>query len=103
GLILSLYVNRRRVWVRTGTHEDGRTMVEYGLLARGEDHRLAAEAAALRKLLSGEWQLDPGQDTARPGASQQTPSSLRENSPGAAATTGPATTPAGPTGPEKDQ
>ncbi|MFP3631720.1 cytochrome c biogenesis protein ResB, partial [Burkholderia sp. SIMBA_045] len=41
GLVTSLYVNRRRVWVRTGTHEDGRTMVEYGLLARGEDHRLA--------------------------------------------------------------
>ncbi|RKO20534.1 cytochrome c biogenesis protein ResB [Pseudarthrobacter phenanthrenivorans] len=81
GLILSLYVNRRRVWVRTGTHEDGRTMVEYGLLARGEDHRLAAEAAALRKLLADEWQLDPEQ----------------------AATTSSPTTPAGPTGPEKDQ
>ncbi|TLM84434.1 cytochrome c biogenesis protein ResB [Pseudarthrobacter sp. NamE2] len=57
GLILSLYVNRRRAWVRTGTHEDGRTMVEYGLLARGEDHRLAAEAASIRKLLSGQWKL----------------------------------------------
>lgn len=103
GLILSLYVNRRRVWIRTGTHEDGRTMVEYGLLARGEDHRLAAEAAALRQLLGGEWQLDPGPDTAQPGDSQQTPSSVRENSAGAAATAGPATTPAGPQGPEKDQ
>ncbi|WP_411374244.1 cytochrome c biogenesis protein ResB [Arthrobacter sp. MPF02] len=57
GLIISLYVNRRRAWVRTGTHEDGRTMVEYGLLARGEDHRLAAEAATIRKLLSGQWKL----------------------------------------------
>lgn len=103
GLILSLYVNRRRVWIRTGTHEDGRTMVEYGLLARGEDHRLAAEAAALRQLLGGEWQLDPGPDTAQPGDSQQTPSSVRENSAGAAATAGPASTPAGPPGPEKDQ
>lgn len=103
GLILSLYINRRRVWVRTGTHGDGRTMVEYGLLARGEDHRLAAEAAALRKLLAEEWQLDPEPDTAKPGTSQQTPSSLRENSAGADATTGPATTPAGPAGPDKDQ
>jgi cytochrome c biogenesis protein len=83
GLILSLYVNRRRAWVRTGTHEDGRTMVEYGLLARGEDHRLAAEAAALRKLLSEEWQLP-----AEPEA-ETTPAS--------------AITPAGPSGPEKDQ
>ncbi|OFI37246.1 cytochrome C biogenesis protein ResB [Arthrobacter sp. SW1] len=57
GLVVSLYLNRRRVWVRTGTHEDGRTMVEYGLLARGEDHRLAGESAAIRELLQREWQL----------------------------------------------
>ncbi|MCP2047969.1 cytochrome c biogenesis protein ResB [Paenarthrobacter histidinolovorans] len=57
GLMVSLYVNRRRVWVRTGTHEDGRTMVEYGLLARGEDHRLAGEAAALRELFAREWNI----------------------------------------------
>ncbi|NUP73665.1 MAG: cytochrome c biogenesis protein ResB, partial [Sinomonas sp.] len=40
GLICSLFVPRRRLWVRFGDHEDGRTMVEYGLLARGEDHGL---------------------------------------------------------------
>ncbi|WP_163166724.1 cytochrome c biogenesis protein ResB [Arthrobacter sp. Alg241-R88] len=101
GLILSLYVNRRRVWVRTGTHADGRTMVEYGLLARGEDHRLAAEAEAVRKLLSGEWQLDA--EAAGPEAPQQTPSREQDNDLGAATTTGSVTTPAGPTGPEKDQ
>ncbi|WP_207597816.1 cytochrome c biogenesis protein ResB [Arthrobacter sp. D5-1] len=60
GLMASLYVNRRRVWVRAGAHEDGRTMVEYGLLARGEDHRLAAEATAIRALLAGQWQLQEG-------------------------------------------
>lgn len=98
GLILSLYVNRRRVWVRTGTHEDGRTMVEYGLLARGEDHRLAGEADAVRKLLSAEWQLAD----ADPAKSQQTPSSSPDNGPGAATTSLPRT-PAGPSGPEKDQ
>lgn len=102
GLIISLYVNRRRVWVRTGTHEDGRTMVEYGLLARGEDHRLAAEAAAIRKLLSDEWKLpQPGAasddamaDSAR---TQQTPSRQDDN--GADSLT----SPAGPVGPKKDQ
>ena len=56
GLVTSLYVNRRRVWVRTGTHEDGRTMVEYGLLARGEDHRLAGEASSGHA--AGAWDLD---------------------------------------------
>ena len=98
GLILSLYVNRRRVWIRTGTHADGRTMVEYGLLARGEDHRLAGEADAVRKLLAGEWRLAEDAD---PGESQQTPSRVPDNSAGAA-TTAPRT-PAGPSGPEKDQ
>lgn len=103
GLILSLYVNRRRVWVRTGTHEDGRTMVEYGLLARGEDHRLAAEAAAIRKLLTEEWQLDPDPEPPQPGASQETPGNPGDNNSGAATTTGSVTTPVGPAGPEKDQ
>ncbi len=60
--MVSLYVNRRRVWVRAGTHVDGRTMVEYGLLARGEDHRLAAEATAIRALLARQWQLQEEQD-----------------------------------------
>jgi cytochrome c biogenesis protein len=100
GLIVSLYINRRRVWVRTGTHADGRTMVEYGLLARGEDHRLAAEAATIRKLLSDEWQVPEEQvpektDGAR--AVQQTPSRQDDN--GADSVT----TPAGPAGPKKDQ
>ena len=98
GLIISLYVNRRRVWVRTGSHEDGRTMVEYGLLARGEDHRLAAEAAAIRKLLSDEWQLTSDDDGGESSSGiQQTPSRQDDN--GAV----PLTTPAGPTGPKKDQ
>ncbi|MDI3213100.1 cytochrome c biogenesis protein ResB [Arthrobacter sp. AL12] len=73
GLVTSLYVNRRRVWVRTGTHADGRTMVEYGLLARGEDHRLAGEAAAIRRLLAGAWDLDDD------GGSQSAPSGGADN------------------------
>ena len=54
-------------------------MVEYGLLARGEDHRLAGEAAAIRSLLAGAWNWTrmplrgrcPG---GRPGISQPAPS-----------------------------
>lgn len=111
GLILSLYVNRRRAWVRTGVHEDGRTMVEYGLLARGEDHRLARESAALRKLLSAEWQLSGDQQPDGTPPSQQTPSSLGDNGAGApgpetapaSASTGTITAPASPPGLEKDQ
>lgn len=91
GLIVSLYVNRRRVWIRTGTHDDGRTMVEYGLLARGEDHRLAGEAQAIRKLLADEWDLDDS------GSTQLTPSRQGDN--GADSVT----TPTGSAGPTKDQ
>ncbi|MFD1213861.1 cytochrome c biogenesis protein ResB [Arthrobacter sp. GCM10027362] len=60
GLCASLFIGRRRVWVRAGTHPDGRTMVEWALLARGEDHRLGDEAAAVRKLLEKEWLAAPG-------------------------------------------
>ncbi|MET3141140.1 UNVERIFIED_ORG: cytochrome c biogenesis protein [Arthrobacter sp. UYEF10] len=97
GLITSLYVNRRRVWVRTGTHGDGRTMVEYGLLARGEDHRLAAEAAAVRKLLSEEWQLEDSDSDADFSVTQQTPSRQDDNGADSVAS------PAGPIGPKKDK
>ncbi|MFE4543933.1 cytochrome c biogenesis protein ResB [Arthrobacter sp. NPDC056727] len=76
GLIVSLYVNRRRVWVRTGTHEDGRTMVEYGLLARGEDHRLAGEAATLRGLLLREWNV--ADDSPETAASNSSPAGSPE-------------------------
>ncbi|WP_125612913.1 cytochrome c biogenesis protein ResB [Specibacter cremeus] len=55
GLVASLFLGRRRVWIRTGNHPDGRTMVEYGLLARGEDHRLAGEAVAIGKALRATW------------------------------------------------
>ncbi|MGX5356902.1 cytochrome c biogenesis protein ResB [Kocuria sp. KH4] len=60
GLLMSLFISRRRVWVRAarGTDEDGRacTVLEYGLLARGEDPRLAAEAERLSELWTGQWE-----------------------------------------------
>ncbi|WP_394248373.1 cytochrome c biogenesis protein ResB [Arthrobacter pityocampae] len=58
GLTASLFIGRRRLWVRTGEQPDGRLMVEYGLLARGEDHRLPAEGQAVEKLLADRW-LEP--------------------------------------------
>lgn len=76
GLSASLFIGRRRVWIRTGTHADGRVMVEYGLLARGEDHRLAGEGAAIEKLLRERWLADTPEDdeneTAHVGASART-------------------------------
>ncbi|BCT77402.1 cytochrome c biogenesis protein ResB [Sinomonas cyclohexanicum] len=56
GLICSLFLTRRRLWVRVGRHEDGRTMVEYGLITRGEDHGgLVAEGKAVRAALARAW------------------------------------------------
>ena len=52
GLMLSLFVRRRRVWVRATATADGRTLVQVAGLARTESESLAAEvgeiAAALR-------------------------------------------------------
>lgn len=59
GLTISLFTPRRRVWVKVKTTVDdsGREerIIEYGLLARGEDHRLDSEAKELRKLLEQQW------------------------------------------------
>ncbi|MDQ0078375.1 cytochrome c biogenesis protein ResB [Arthrobacter oryzae] len=87
GLVISLYVNRRRVWVRTGTHPDGRTMVEYGLLARGEDHRLAAEAQAIRGLLADEWGLDSQNAPGSPVDNSQVDTGPADNVPAGSAPT----------------
>ncbi|MEY9849924.1 cytochrome c biogenesis protein ResB [Streptacidiphilus sp. MAP5-3] len=47
GLIGSLFVQRRRIWVRAVTAEDGTTVVELAGLARSESARIAEELAAL--------------------------------------------------------
>ena len=57
GLIVSLFVARRRVWVRASTNE-GVLTVEYGLLARGEDPRLAAEAERITDAFAARWGLE---------------------------------------------
>ena len=81
GLSASLFIGRRRVWVRTAQHADGGILVEYGLLARGEDHRLAGEGAALEKLLKERWLADSIEqdenETAHAAAS--TPGSGKDN------------------------
>lgn len=61
GLLISVFVARRRVWVRateTGTGADRVLTVEYGLLARGEDPRLATEADKLTDLFAERWGLE---------------------------------------------
>lgn len=47
GLLLSLFVPRRRVWARVREDADGTTRLEWAGLARGEDPRLAEAVGAL--------------------------------------------------------
>jgi cytochrome c biogenesis protein len=52
GLAASLFVPRRRAWVAISDSPSGNgRIIEYGLLARGEDPRLVDESAKLRELL----------------------------------------------------
>nr|WP_229866739.1 MULTISPECIES: cytochrome c biogenesis protein ResB [Sinomonas] len=68
GLICSLFLTRRRLWVRVGRHEDGRTMVEYGLITRGEDHGgLASEGKAVRAALARAWGVPDAAPAAQTG------------------------------------
>ncbi|WP_245985175.1 cytochrome c biogenesis protein ResB [Streptomyces tateyamensis] len=47
GLVGSLFVQRRRIWVRAVTTPDGRTLVELAGLARSESAKIAEELAEL--------------------------------------------------------
>jgi cytochrome c biogenesis protein len=51
GLMLSLFVRRRRVWVRATADEDGRTLVRVAGLARAEGEGLADEVAEIAAAL----------------------------------------------------
>jgi cytochrome c biogenesis protein len=54
GLLLSLFVRRRRVWVRAGDSQDGPTTVEVGGLSRTDPERFASEFADLVSSMRGE-------------------------------------------------
>ncbi|NUL46036.1 cytochrome c biogenesis protein ResB [Cellulosimicrobium funkei] len=70
---VSLFVRRRRVWVRSATGPDGSTMVEYGLLARGEDFGLREENVSLRRQFEKTWPVvAPEGETAESGETSPT-------------------------------
>ena len=53
GLLLSLFIRRRRLWVRVGTGEVGTTTVEVGGLARTDPDRFADEFAGIVTKMRG--------------------------------------------------
>ncbi|PWJ53246.1 cytochrome c biogenesis protein [Quadrisphaera granulorum] len=84
GLTASLFVPRRRLWVRAAPASSGSggtaggTLLEVGALARSEDHGLAAEAdavlaAVLARLPSSSPERTPGQQSSRDTDKTQSP------------------------------
>lgn len=53
GLLLSLFVPRRRMWVKVATRRDGTRVLEFAGLARGEDPNLEQAVGAFADRLAG--------------------------------------------------
>ncbi|QMU72917.1 cytochrome c biogenesis protein ResB [Streptacidiphilus sp. P02-A3a] len=69
GLIGSLFIQRRRIWVRAVTGADGSTIVEVAGLARSESARIAEELADIALALQDTAPADvPAADSADTGA-----------------------------------
>ncbi|WP_246021306.1 cytochrome c biogenesis protein ResB [Arthrobacter echini] len=62
GLILSLITTRRRAWIKASATPEAGTILEYGLLARGEDPGLRNEATRLEQALSSYWGVTPAHE-----------------------------------------
>ncbi|GGR28652.1 cytochrome c biogenesis protein ResB [Agromyces mediolanus] len=67
GLLASLFVPRRRMWVKVATRRDGSRVIEFAGLARGEDPGLEAAVAAFADKLAGPVAgAESTHDTAKP-------------------------------------
>ncbi|MDO5661143.1 MAG: cytochrome c biogenesis protein ResB [Brachybacterium sp.] len=70
GLVLSLYVPRRRIWVRATPAADGTgSVLEVAGLARSDDPRLASDVQELAASLGGGVRSDDPHPTDPPGSS----------------------------------
>jgi cytochrome c biogenesis protein len=70
GLMVSLFIPRRRLWLRTSTDDEGRTLVSVAGLSRTESASVADETAALTAALASIGATDaarPGDDTSERG------------------------------------
>ena len=63
GLLVSLFVPRRRLWVKAVTQPDGSVVLEYAGLARGEDPGLEDAVTAFADKHAGP--ADSGDDPAK--------------------------------------
>ncbi|SDY59201.1 cytochrome c biogenesis protein ResB [Herbiconiux ginsengi] len=83
GLLTSLFIPRRRVWVKAATRADGTVHVEYAGLARGDDPRLVEAVAALAdRHASGFSAVSPKDSSSTTGASgDSAPAAVSPSSP----------------------
>ena len=72
GLILSLFVPRRRMWVRV-TEADGAAVLEVAGLARSQDPALADDVASLAQRLSSSFDHHDGPEGPQPAQSSTAP------------------------------
>lgn len=84
GLLTSLFVPRRRVWVKATERADGSVHVEYAGLARGDDPRLADAVAALAERHAAALGLAPSA-AGEPGPDAGAPRSVDGGAPRPAA------------------
>ncbi|WP_019875083.1 cytochrome c biogenesis protein ResB [Sporichthya polymorpha] len=78
GLLASLFVRPRRVWVRARADEAGRTVVEVAALARSEGPDLAADVERVRAALAADSDDSAADDSAEKPAGPADPASARE-------------------------
>ncbi|WP_460775888.1 cytochrome c biogenesis protein ResB [Microbacterium sp. GXF7504] len=80
GLLLALFVPRRRMWVKLAAR-DGRLRIEYAGLARGEDPTLGAAVEQLARKHGQTLAADPQRFAAASGAEAASPGSEAPSAP----------------------
>ncbi|WP_339130793.1 cytochrome c biogenesis protein ResB [Streptomyces sp. f51] len=80
GLAGSLFIQRRRVWVRATTGDDGVTVVEMAGLGRSESAKLPEELGDLAALVHEHAPTKPDEDAAPTDADAETPVPAAEGS-----------------------
>ncbi|GAA0433750.1 cytochrome c biogenesis protein ResB [Streptomyces luteireticuli] len=85
GVALSLFIQRRRVWVRAVRGADGRTVVELGGLGRSESAKVPEELADIAVALQPDAPPVADEDSKEPADEPERPAEPSESSEGARA------------------
>jgi len=81
GLLTSLFIPRRRVWVKAAARADGTVHVEYAGLARGDDPRLVEAVAALAAKHAAEFTSAGDSSSTSAASESSSPAAVSPSSP----------------------